>query len=78
MSAVKVFIFNQLSHQNTALKCFVYNFCTEKIISCRHTCWTKIIFDQSNLYSANMPSKARLSGVTAESVFNSEIKEPVP
>ena len=30
------------------------------------------------LYSANIPGEARLSGVTAKSVFNSEIEETVP
>ena len=34
--------------------------------------------NQSNFYSANIPGEARLSGVTAESVFNSKIKETVP
>ena len=33
--------------------------------------------NQSNLYSANIPGKARLSGATAKSVFNSRIKETV-
>ena len=33
---------------------------------------------QSNFYSANIPSEARLSGVTAESVFNSKIEETFP
>ena len=34
--------------------------------------------NQSNFYSANIPGKARLSGATAKSVFNSEIEETVP
>ena len=34
--------------------------------------------NESNFYSANIPSEARLGGVTAESVFNSKIKETVP
>ena len=34
--------------------------------------------NQSNFYSANIPGKARLSGMTAESVFNSKIDETVP
>ena len=34
--------------------------------------------NQSNFYSANIPSEARLSGATAKSVFNSKIKETVP
>ena len=33
---------------------------------------------QSNFYSANIPGKARLSGATAKSVFNSKIEETVP
>ena len=33
--------------------------------------------NQSNFYSANIPSEARLSGATAESVFNSKIEETV-
>ena len=37
----------------------------------------KIIY-QSNFYSANISSEARLSAATAESVFNSKIKETVP
>ena len=36
------------------------------------------LINQSNFYSANIPGKARLSGVTAESVFNSKIAETVP
>ena len=36
------------------------------------------IINQSNFYSANIPGKARLSGATAESVFNSKIEETVP
>ena len=35
-------------------------------------------FNQSNFYSANIPYEARLSGVTAKSVFNSKIEETVP
>ena len=35
-------------------------------------------FNQSNIYSTNFPGKARLSGTTAESVFNSKIDEAVP
>ena len=31
--------------------------------------------NQSNFYSANIPGKARLSGATAKSVFNSKIEE---
>ena len=34
--------------------------------------------NQANFYSANIPGKARLSGATAKSVFNSKIKETVP
>ena len=34
--------------------------------------------NQSNFYSAIIPSKARLSGVPAKSVFNSKIEETVP
>ena len=34
--------------------------------------------NQSNLYSANIPGEARLSGATAKSVFNSKIEETVP
>ena len=34
--------------------------------------------NQSNFYSANIPGKARLSGATAKSVFNSKIEETVP
>ena len=34
--------------------------------------------NQSNFYSANIPGEARLSGTTAESVFNSKIEETVP
>ena len=34
--------------------------------------------NQSNFYSANIPGRARLSGLTAESVFNSKIDETVP
>ena len=34
--------------------------------------------NQSNFYSANIPSEARLSGTTAKSVFNSNIEETVP
>ena len=34
--------------------------------------------NQSNFYSTNTPGKARLSGATAESVFNSKIDEKVP
>ena len=34
--------------------------------------------NQSNFYSANIPGEARLSGATAESVFNSKIEETVP
>ena len=32
----------------------------------------------SNVYSANVPGEDRLSGATAESVFNSKIDERVP
>ena len=32
---------------------------------------------KSNFYSANIPGKARLSGATAESVFNCKIEETV-
>ena len=35
-------------------------------------------FTQSNFYSANIPGEARLSGATAESVLDSNIKETVP
>ena len=34
--------------------------------------------NQSEFYSANIPGEARLSGVTAKSVFNSKIEETVP
>ena len=34
--------------------------------------------NQSNFYSANIPGKARLSGVKAKSVFNSKIEDTVP
>ena len=34
--------------------------------------------NQLKFYSANIPSEARLSGATAESVFNSKIEETVP
>ena len=34
--------------------------------------------NQSNFYSANILGEARLSGATAESVFNSKIEETVP
>ena len=34
--------------------------------------------NQSNLYSANIPGEARLSGATAKSVFNSKMEETVP
>ena len=34
--------------------------------------------NQSNFYCVNIPGEARLSGETAESVFNSKIKETVP
>ena len=34
--------------------------------------------NQSTFYGANIPSKARLSGATAKSVFNSKIEETVP
>ena len=36
------------------------------------------IINQSNFYSTNIPSEARLSGTTAKSVFNSKIEETVP
>ena len=36
-----------------------------------------ISINQSNFYSANIPSKARLSGTTDESVFNNKISETV-
>ena len=34
--------------------------------------------NQSNFYSANIPSVARLTGATAESLFNSKIDKAVP
>ena len=34
--------------------------------------------NQSNFSSVNIPGKARLSGVTAKSVFNCKIEETVP
>ena len=34
--------------------------------------------NQSNFYRANIPGKAKLSGATATSVFNSKIEETVP
>ena len=37
-----------------------------------------ISINQSNFYSPNIPSEARLSGATHESVFNSKIDEAVP
>ena len=36
------------------------------------------IGNRSNFYSANIPSIARLSGTTAESVFKSKIDKAVP
>ena len=33
--------------------------------------------NQSDVYRANIPDEARLSGMTAESVFNSKIDETV-
>ena len=34
--------------------------------------------NQSNFYSVDIPNEARLSGPTAESVFNSNIDEAAP
>ena len=34
--------------------------------------------NQTIFYSANIPREAKLSGATAESVFNSKIKATVP
>ena len=34
--------------------------------------------NQSNFYNANISGKARLSGATAKSVFNSKIEETTP
>ena len=49
-----------------------------KIISGRKLdCQMKAYINQSNFYSAYIPVEARLSGTTAESVFNSKIKEAV-
>ena len=39
--------------------------------------WQHFI-NQSNIYSAKIPSEARLSGTTAKSAFNSKIEETVP
>ena len=36
------------------------------------------MINQSNFNGASIPIEARLSGTTAESVFNSEIDETVP
>ena len=41
-------------------------------------CTSTIPINQSKFYSANIPGEARLSGATAESVFNSKIEETVP
>ena len=38
----------------------------------------QVSINQSNFYSVNIPREARLSGVAAESVFNSKIEETVP
>ena len=35
------------------------------------------LINQLNFYSTNIPGKAKLSGATAESVFNSKIEETV-
>ena len=40
--------------------------------------WCYQSINQSNFYSANILSEARLSGTTAKSVFNSKIEETVP
>ena len=40
--------------------------------------WDKLYINQSNFYTTNIPGEARLSGTTAESVFNSKIEETVP
>ena len=47
---------------------------------CLCACNTSInqSINQSNFYIANIPSEARLSGTTTESVFNSKIEETVP
>ena len=37
--------------------------------------WRAQSINQSNFYSANIPSEARLSGVTSKRVFNSKIDE---
>ena len=39
---------------------------------------TSASINQSNVYVAYIPGEARLSGATAESVFNSKIEETVP
>ena len=36
------------------------------------------MINQSNFYGANIPGRARLSGVTTKSVFKSKIDEAVP
>ena len=51
---------------------------TEKVLA-----WNEVqsLINQSinqNLYSANIPGEARLSGATAKSVFNKKIEETVP
>ena len=40
--------------------------------------WMNESINQSNFYSTNIPGKARFSGATAKSVFNSKIEETVP
>ena len=53
----------------------------EEMMAVSHRKMESIInqsINQSNFYGANIPGEARLSGATAESVFNSKIEETVP
>ena len=63
-----------------AVKLITFNF--RSMIPCGTVqIWFVGIFksiSQSNFYGANIPGKAKLSGATAESVFNSKIKETIP
>ena len=47
-------------------------------VSLRGSVALQIKINQSNFYSANIPSDARLSNMTAASVFNRKIDETVP
>ena len=40
--------------------------------------WRTSSINQLNFYSSNVPSMARLSGTTAESVFDSKLNKAVP